>query len=233
MKMTFWDLDNDIIFDDEHINVIEIENKKYFKNIIEKINLYCNNILEENDIMLFDKDERMNIKNNVLILFDLFNININDKKIIAKLYNKISSDSDKEVELNNDFENIKLEIISYINKLIIEYPFEYTYKNNIKIEDIFKIINLKFDEEFYQTTEEKLYMYLDIISYFNICKILIIPNLKTYFEDEQLIEIYKYCKYKKINLMVIEQGISEKVLKYEKKLYIDDTFDEFVIKSIE
>ena len=116
MKMSFWDLDNDIVFEDEYINIIEIQSKKYFKSIIEKINMYCNELYEENDIMLFDKEERLNIKNNVLILFDLFNIEINNKKIITKLYNKIISDSNKESALNDDFENLKLEILAYINK---------------------------------------------------------------------------------------------------------------------
>ena len=233
MILKFWDLDNDIIFDDEHINVIEIADKNYFRSFVEKLNLYCNGANDENEIMLFNDGERIDIKKNSLILFDLFNIELNEKKILTKLYNVIVSDSNKEESLNNDFENLKLEIIQYINKLIIEYPFEYTFKGNVTIEDLLKLINLKFDMDYYNNFDEKLFAFIDIITHFNLCRLLIIPNLKTYLEEEQLIELYKYCKYKKVNLLVLESCATEEVLKYENKLYIDETYDEFIIKSVD
>ncbi len=139
----------------------------------------------------------------------------------------------QEESISKDFENIKENLIKYIRKLTVEYPFEYQIKENFDVDDFLKVLNLKFDLDYYTELEEKLYAYIDIISYFNICKLLIIPNIKLYLDKIQLVEFYKYCKYKKVNILIIEKGIDEKVLKYEKKLIIDDTFDEFIINSID
>ncbi len=74
MRISFFDLDNDIVFDDEHINILEIVDTKYFTNMILNFNSYCNGEKDDNYILLFDKEETLNFSKHAMILFDIFNI---------------------------------------------------------------------------------------------------------------------------------------------------------------
>ena len=51
-------------------------------------------------------------------------------------------------------------------------------------------------------------------------------NLKTFLQEEDLLELYKYSMYNNIKLLVLENKHYENVLKYEKKNIIDENFDE-------
>ena len=61
-----------------------------------------------------------------------------------------------------------------------------------------------------------------------IAKILIIPNLKQYLSEEEIVEFYKYSMYNNIKLLIIER-INNKKLKYENILRIDDEFDDIFV----
>ena len=57
---------------------------------------------------------------------------------------------------------------------------------------------------------------------------MVIPNLKLYLSEEELIELYKYSLYNEIKLFLIEKDYTGK-LKYEKILLIDENFDDISI----
>ena len=44
---------------------------------------------ESNEIVLLDNEKRVELKKNVLVFTDLFNIDFNSKKIITKIYNEL------------------------------------------------------------------------------------------------------------------------------------------------
>ena len=69
---------------------------------------------------------------------------------------------------------------------------------------------------------------IDIISTLKIAKILVVPNLKMYLSDEELVELYKYSMYNNVKLFLIERKQTEK-LKYEKIIYVDENFDEEIL----
>lgn len=59
-----------------------------------------------------------------------------------------------------------------------------------------------------------------------MANLLIVPNLKTFLQEDDLLELYKYSMYNNIKLLVLENKHYENVLKYEKKNIIDENFDE-------
>lgn len=45
-----------------------------------------------------------------------------------------------------------------------------------------------------------------------------IPNLKIYLDEKELIEIYKYSLYNNVKLLILENNRYEGLLTYEKKI---------------
>ena len=80
MKLKINGFDNEIIFNDENINILEIKDSKCFTHIIKILNEKINGI-ESNEIFLLDNNENeLNMGKEMYMIFDLFNIDYNSKK---------------------------------------------------------------------------------------------------------------------------------------------------------
>lgn len=224
MIMSIFGLDNKIVFEEGKINVLEIYNKKLFYNLITILNENDSG-QEDNQIVLFEDGIRVSIEKNVFVLTDMFNVDFNSKKITNKLYNLLAENIKNRQD--NELENISLELRNYLIEEINELPFEFNMKSELELSDLLKAFDLKIDTMCYTSVVEKIEFFIAIISILKIATILVIPNLKTYLDDDELLEIYKYSIYNNVKLLVIESKSSDELLKYETKNIIDEEFDEF------
>ena len=78
MIMKIFSLENDIIFTEEYINVLQIQDKKLFTNVINSLNDNINNIEDTKErIIILDNDTEIKIEKEVLMFIDVFNIDFN------------------------------------------------------------------------------------------------------------------------------------------------------------
>ena len=224
MKLKINGFENEILFTEKNVNILTIKNTKCFSHILQILNDKINGS-ESNEIFLLDENnEEMNMSKEIQMVLDIFNIDYNSKKILNKIYNIIATN----IQKNQDFEIEKmiLNLRNYIIEEINELPFEFVMKNELEITEILKLYNLKIDEENYTNILEKIEILIDILSTLDIAKILIIPNLKLFLSEEELVELYKYSLYNNINLLLIERH-EENKLKYENCIIIDENFYDF------
>lgn len=226
MKLRIIGFEQDIEFEENQINILKIESANLLCNILENINDNVNGISTNEVILLDEKEEITKMEDKIYILLDIFNIEYNSKKILNKIYKQIS----EKIKLNEDYEleTLSLKIRKYLTTEINEMPFEFIMKNELDIEDILKLFNLKIDETTYQTLLERLEFLINVLSTLKIAEILIIPNIKLYLNEKEIIELYKYSLYNNIKLLIIERNLNQTKLKYEKIYYIDSEFDEII-----
>lgn len=222
-------LESKIEFDDNNVKVLEIKNKRLFNELIYKLNKSINSdeILE--GIILLEEDKEISFNKNAMIIYDFFNLDINQSKIIKNVYEEIS----KEYKLNYDDENIvslQKELLGSIRTILYEYNYEFTQKEVLDIKDILKIMELKLDINYYDKPLDNLLLLFELIANFSICKLLILVNLKAYVEEEEISEVYKMIKYRGINVLVIEYNTDDIKKQRETKVIIDEDYDEFYIK---
>lgn len=223
MIMSIFGLENKITFEEGKINVLEIYNKKFFRRMIGILN--GEEEAENNEIVLLDNEKRVELKKNVFVLTDLFNIDFNSKKIITKIYNELIESIKKRQD--DELENLTIKLRNYLIEEINELPFEFNINSELEINDLLKAFNLKIDTTCYTTIVEKIEFIINIIANLKMATILVIPNLKVYLEKEEIIEIYKYSLYNNIKLLILENSSNEKIENYEIKNIIDKEFDEF------
>lgn len=226
MKIRINGFTNDIELRNDVVNVLSVKNKKLFSHIISIINDKIKGI-ESSEIFLLDNlDNELKFEKESFLLLDIFNIEYNSKKILGKLYEKISNsiEDSGDTELQQCFVTMRKYIVEEIN----EFPFEFTITDKLNIVDILKLYNLKIDELYYKTLLEKIEFLIDLNAELKIYNLLIIPNLKIFLSEEEVIELYKYSLYNNINLLILETE-SYKKLKYEEILLIDDNFNDYFI----
>lgn len=226
MKLKINGFENEIQFDEEHINALTINNSKCFSHIIGILNDKINGI-ESNEIFLLDeKNQEIKMDKKVYIVLDIFNIDYNSRKVLNKIYDIIAENIEKNQD--HEVEKMVMQLRNYIIQEINELPFEFVMKSELEIPEILKLYNLKIDDVNYTSILEKVEILIDIISTLKVADILIIPNLKLFLSSEELVELYKYSLYNNVKLLLIERN-NEEQLKYEKNIIIDENFCDFII----
>jgi len=225
MKLKINGFENEIEFSIGKVNILEIVNPKCFTNILQTINDKINGLESDEMFLLDNNNEILNMNKEMYIIFDLFNIDYSNKKILNSLYSII----ERNIEESQDYvvEGLLVKIRKYLVEEINELPFEFTMKQDIEISEILKLFAVKIDNSCYNTMLEKLEGLIDMLAMLNLAKILVIPNLKQFLSNDELVEFYKYSMYNNIELFILERNNTEK-LEYESALTIDSEFDETI-----
>ncbi len=220
--------ENDIIISDEYVRVLEIEDKALFANIVQSINSLCCNQESKEYMILLDEEKELDFAKNVYFIFDILNIDFNDRKILNKLYSSIKSSLDSESEIRDKIEIYFRDVFNLLDSILLEFPFEFTYKTELEVEELFKLYGIRLYNEGQSFMEKILYL-IDLISLLDLCKVLIFCNMKSFFTDRQIEEIYKHIIHNRLNVLLVEGAITEKTLQYEKKIRIDLDFDNYEV----
>lgn len=225
MNLNIKYIDNNISFNDNIINCLEIENKSYFYRIVNSLNNIANGELVEDIIFTDDNYKELNLSNKINIVFDYFNFDFNSKKIISLINKKINEnisiqDKDNLAKLYNKIKKI-------YTPLINDFDLNLTINNDFDLETIIKLLNISINLK--DNILDNLFLLIDIEKELNINKLIILVNVKQYLNKTELIELYKYILYNNINILLIDSQTYGVTNEYEKKLVIDNELEEFIL----
>ncbi|MEA5094585.1 MAG: type II-A CRISPR-associated protein Csn2 [Sedimentibacter saalensis] len=218
MKMTHPYFENPLLFEENKINVLVIENQYFFVKFINELLNQLNGI--EGRFILSSNYKQLEINKEVDLVIDPFTLDFNQRKIITKLYEQLKSNAIGS-EYYLDSKILLGEIMQFIEKLsqTTQYPLVYT--NDLDIISILKIAEIKLETS-YDTLVEKIVDYCSVIQEFCCISCVIFVNLKCFLSNEELELFYKTISYKKINIMLLENTVREKRFEQE-KIYIIDS----------
>ena len=187
-----------IVLEDNLIHTIVFENKKYYReNILELIRQHKG---YEGSFILSNNNKEVSFDKNSYFISDLFNIDINNKKIITKIYGellKVVTDDITEYNKITSYIREYFETLVFNNNLDLEYNDEIEANALLKLGD-FKI---QFEESNYL---EKLIKFLKVLVELCNIKIIFIVGLYRVFLVEEVEKIYKEVCLNKINIINIE-----------------------------
>ena len=207
-----------IVLEDNLIYTIVFENKKYYReNILELIRQHKG---YEGRFILSNNNKELSFDKNSYFISDLFNIDINNKKIITKIYGellKVVTDDIAEYNKITSYIREYFETLVFNNNLDLEYNDEIEANSLLKLGD-FKI---QFEESDYL---EKLIKFLKVLVELCNIKIIFVVGLCRVFSVEEVEKIYKEVCLNKINIINIESE-QQKIKKsdyYNELVYIFD-----------
>jgi len=221
LKVSYFD--NNIELKEGSINVIEIENKKYFFRFISDLYNLDSNITD--NIIFYKENEENNYNGKVKVYLNYFELDFNSRKTIANISKYVSNnilEEDKDI-LQREY----LKIIKIFKKIVNEIDLPFSIDGEVDIDNLLKVLKLGINEK--DELLDNLLLLIDIEKIFNGENILIFVNLKQYLSKKELIELYKYAIYNQIQIILIDSQCYGGTLDYENKLIIDENLDEFVI----
>ena len=180
---TFYNLELRLI--ENAITVLSVEAPSAYQKIMHDFWQQYNG--NEGSFILSENGKELKIQKNVECIYNPFSVNLNDKKILTKLYHELSLQSDS--LLQEDGIELRESIISYFDKLLNTVPYAITYNFEFELSSIIKALDVQTDSTADTLTE---------------ISIFVISNLKCLLQNTDLQLLYEYAKYNKINLIIIE-----------------------------
>ena len=218
MKLINEDLNNEIIFEENKVNLLVVENKKKFMEFIQEIIKQING--NEGKFFLFDKNTELKIYNKVEIIKDIFDLDINNKKILNKIYHEL-----EELSIDSEFlletKNMESNLLKYIYCLIEKYDYPLEIIEGLDLKEIFKLLYVKLSLCFSNKIEEIL-EYIDLVSKVLKKEVFILVNFHIFLEKDDIVALYRECFYKKIKLLFAESQKPDIINEKEKLFIIDN-----------
>jgi CRISPR type II-A-associated protein Csn2 len=194
-----------------------VENKSEFRKLIKEL-IYPDS---ESGFVLSKNNEPINISENIVCIHDIFNISLNERKIINKLLDVIK----KEV-LSSDLllynNKIYSEIENFALNIQQSVDFELDYNIEPDVQNLLKFMNIKFKAQ-NKDIIETIVDYIKLCSVFLKINCFVFINLYSYLNDNEINQLYKYAMYNKINIFLIESKQPDKIDTFDWVYIIDDT----------
>lgn len=219
---------NEVIINEEYITVLQVNNKVLFSRIANSLYALSMGQQGEENIILTDEMKQVEFQEEVLFLSDLWHFDCTSKIITSKLLNYIENNYKLDPELLEDFQKQVQLIQNGIRDIVDELPFETEMKVMVTLQDIVKMLGVKVSKLDGYTLIERAITIIQIVEQFRLCSVIIFCNVKDYFEENELLELYKHALHCKIKVIMLEHGEVKTLIANEKAWYIDEDYEEFV-----
>ena len=199
MKLVHSSLEGHII--KEEIKFVEwiIESPELFSGYVQELILQCEGL--EKDYVLSEGEKILDISKVTEIVLNPFKININEKKIINKLYAELHQLAYAE-DMYVETQELMQSIHNYLLKLEQKSEHMLEISNIVDMSLLFKAASIQhevMEEDYFET----IVRYIKIIVRLGI-KLVAFINIRSYLCDEQLISFMKDMSYQDIKILFIE-----------------------------
>ena len=216
MKIKLYFFEEFIDLEVGKLYTIIIENRK----ILYDFEKYLFNEFDGNNdyLLLMDNNKIIDHKKNIYFLSNFYDMDLNNKKNLLALYKQIKVNLND--ELKERFEQLTSNINEFLEFINFDSGFDLTFDSNILMDDVFKLGDLRFNNE-NDSLFNTLISYLEIINnLFNI-EVFIVEELHKYFSNDELIKAMNELKYHGIILINIEKDNNFECTVDEIRNYID------------
>lgn len=217
MKLVYTELEQQLVFQENKVNVLVIEQKELFRRMIQELDKQISG--EEGGFVLSDNNKTMRIDKEICLILNPFALDINSRKALTGLYNELGKLGMNEENYLNTC-RVKGQIAEYIYGLLNQVDYALKFQDDFNHQSLFKALEVEF-EAGEENFLEGLVYFMDVCSKFQKIKILAFVNLKTYLTNDDLQKFYKEAFYRKMHLLLLENSI-EQELAEEVVCIVDD-----------
>lgn len=150
---------------------------------------------------------------------NLFSLEINSKKNVNALY-KILKKTYYE-KLREEMSSLKDKVSKIIKEICLDFDLELVISNDLKEDDLFKIMDLRFEDSGLSEKEKVIKYCITINELRGVC-VFFFVSLHTFFSDEDLSSMINELKYRRIKLFNLETSSILSNITRERVLIFDN-----------
>ena len=197
------------------VYTLVVENPKVLREILQDLMKQTNG--ESGEWILSEAENIFFFAKTCVLIDNPLAVCCNEKKILTKLYKELTENANN--MMKEEYSRINSEIVCFLEQLLQTVPYHLDIELETDVSDILKTYDVKIAEN-REEPLEKLIDYLRAMS--SICGIRVVwmLNLKQFFSQEQIQQLYEFCFYEKIYLINLE-GQKNYLLEQETGIIVD------------
>ena len=207
MRLMYPIFETPVVFEENRVNIVVIENQKAFFEFVMAISDKGNGA--ESEVVLSKNFEEIKFDRIADVITDIISLDCNNKKVVSKLYAKLN-----EIAFQEENYTLTLDIVSKISEYLLTItqalPCGVSFDESVELSQLFKSVALRIDTDG-KNLLERLCDYVEVMNEFCGTELFVLVNLKSYLGVEELKEFYKFCGYKKMTLLLIENVLREQL----------------------
>lgn len=213
MKLVHSDFKHQIIFKENSINYLVIENPMLMYEIYQELFYDCKKLV------LSEDNKPINIKKTLEVIRDPVSLEFTQKSVVNALNNIVRLKLHESEYLKRNMELWSM-IDKFFIELLEEIDIPIVFDQTENMDALMKIMNIKVNEE-HSSLIERLVDYLDIL--FRLCdiKLVVIFNIRAYLSIEEISKLYEMVFLEKWNVLCLDYMVPIDKIKEEKYYIID------------
>lgn len=177
-----------------------LEDQKIFSHYVRE--LYAQFQGEEGKFILADGEKELSISKEADLICDVMGLQINNRKILGKLYSELQT-----LAFSENFFVSTQGIIQEINQFLLNLEDATNYilemDEQVDMSALFKAVGMRlYDEQ--ENFFENLVRYVKVEVELLEKHFFIFLNLRSYLTDEQIVELMREANYQEIQILMIE-----------------------------
>ena len=165
--------------------------------------------------------EILKIHDNCELIMSIFDLEINQRKMLNALYDELASEIN-DTELLADWREMNSKLEGILNKAIDSTGYDISY-GELELKSLFKALELKFREN-EESYVDYLLEYLQLMSDVRSINIFILVNITSFLEIKEIEYLYEQAFYKKYHLLLLDVQDLCVDREVERKIIIDKDY---------
>lgn len=192
--------------EENRVNLLVIENRTLLVDIVEM--LWMQSEGNAGDFVIAEEEKNYPFHQIARVILEPFSLDLNEKKMQTQLFQEIKE------EMNDSFfvewMQLQQRMIQYLDEVLLKIPYPVTYVETIDINAFLKMVKVSLEKDG-DGFLEKIVQYIRILSALCGIKVIFFLHLKMFLSKEELQELYKEAAYNKIQLVLIESMIYDRI----------------------
>lgn len=177
-----------------------VENSQEYLKVVEELygEFFCNT---ESTFVLSENSTILNLTKSGLFLYDYFNFDINNKKLVSEVNSRVINYISHQDFVQEFFDLNKL-YIDINDKIVENFDFKIEYDTDFSYDKFVKLSNYKIDSQ--AKFADKLMSYIKLYSSLKNTKLVIFVGLSTFLSQQELSLVLKELEYLEIKCLLVE-----------------------------
>ena len=204
MILTYRKMEGNFVLSENVLYTIVIESPALMCQFIE--DLYSTLNTSDDSFSLFLGEKKLNVPKIVDFIYNPFGIELNQKKIITKIYQQMEGTAE-DAEFFQETLEMKNMLNKYVSGLlaVTELPLVYDY--NFQVSKLLSGLGISLDQEI--SLLDRLLQYVDLYNKILGVELFIFYGLSNLFSQSDIEQFAKEVAYKKIYLVLLENSLKD------------------------
>ena len=200
MRLAHFDIDYVFDFDKQNTTYsLVIENSMQYFNLVKQL-IDQNNGKQGGGWILSQIDKELSLQDNVVCVYNFFDLNLNSKKIESVINNEVLKVI-KEKDLLREFEDLSKLVLKINDEILSNIDLPIDSSDDITYENFIKLSNYKITEEI--DILNKIVTYVDLFVKLKNIKLVILVDCFAVLSEQDMQKLLKQFNYMDCNVLLI------------------------------